>query len=298
MRSLLRLLAYLAVLVAVPAQADTVYDAVAARAEHGGVRFVSSAVSHAEATALARFGPFRVLDDRTVALVDVTDTASPAQFQAMLAAYPGLATLRFIESPGTFDDRANLKLGRMIRAAGLAIEVPADGSVRSGGVELVLAGTSRTIDDRAEFAVHAWQDETGRQATDYAADARANAKYLAYYREMGLPQDVATSFYAMTNSVPFERARWLTGAELRGWLGEPPAAPALTPVPQLALAVVPDYLSLQPALDADLESDLSLARNPRLTLDLGLLAFALGSEYTLARQLGLGATLDLEPALN
>lgn len=227
MRSLIRLLACLAVLVTVPAQADSVYDAVAARAEHGGVRFISTAVVHAEATALAKFGPFRVLDDQTAALVDVTDEKSPAQFQAMVRAYPELATLRFIESPGTYDDRANLRLGRLIRAAGLATEVPADGSVRSGGVELVLAGVTHTIDDRAEFAVHAWQDEDGYQANEYAATAAPNAKYLVYYREMGLAPDVATSFYAMTNSVPFEQARWLTGAELRGWLGERVAAPAL-----------------------------------------------------------------------
>ena len=67
--------------------------------------------------------------------------------------------LEMIEAPGTEDDRANLRLGRLIRARGIATHVPAGGSVRSGGVELFLAGTRRIADPGAEFAVHAWADE-------------------------------------------------------------------------------------------------------------------------------------------
>jgi hypothetical protein len=136
----------------------------------------------------------------------------------MLRDFPGLATLVFLECPGTDDDRANLALGRMIRAAGLAASVPEDGSVRSGAVELVLAGTSLRIEDGAEFAVHAWEDDDGREPTDYAADSPENRKYLAYYREMGMSANAAAAFYAMTNSVPFESARWLDGAEMRRWI--------------------------------------------------------------------------------
>jgi hypothetical protein len=179
------LLALLALLPSAPAVAES------------AARFVPPTVQQAEAHAIASYGPFRVLDTRTAALVDVTDEASPAEFSAMLRDYPQLATLRFLECPGTYDDGANLALGRLIRHAGLETEVPAGGSVRSGGVELVLAGTVREIDDKAEFAVHAWEDDEGLEADDYAADSPENAKYLAYYREMGLadPQ----GFYAMTN---------------------------------------------------------------------------------------------------
>ncbi|MEO6153496.1 MAG: alpha/beta hydrolase [Croceibacterium sp.] len=197
-------LALLALLPTVPAAAET------------AARLVPASVAQAQAQAVASYGPFRVLDARTVALVDVTDAATPGEFRAMLKAYPALTTLRFVECPGTYDDGANLALGRAIRRAGLATEVPAGGSVRSGGVELVLAGVTRTIDDRAEFAVHAWEDDDGLEATDYRADSPENLKYLAYYREMGLADPQA--FYAMTNSVPFENARWLDGAEMRGWI--------------------------------------------------------------------------------
>jgi hypothetical protein len=186
-------------------------------AEQGAMRPAPTASAYQQ-RAVARYGPFQVVDSQTAILVGVTDEASPAQFSAMLQAFPKISTLALIECPGTYDDRANLRLGRMIRAAGLAIHVPAGGSVRSGAVELVFAGTSLEIDDGAEFAVHAWADEDGLEASDYAADAEENSKYLAYYHDMGLPDQRAEAFYAMTNSVPFEQARWFGASEMRRWL--------------------------------------------------------------------------------
>lgn len=183
----------------------------------GGERAVSRAPAPAP-VGLARFGPFRVLDTRRAALVGVTDAQSPAQFAAMLRAHPGIVRLEMIDCPGTEDDLANLALGRMIHERGLATHVPAGGSVRSGAVELFIAGQRRVADPASEFAVHSWEDEDGRQASDYPADAPENRKYLDYYREMGLSEDEARSFYAMTNSVPFERARWLSAREMAGFV--------------------------------------------------------------------------------
>lgn len=226
MRALAALLIALCAVLAAPAAArDTVTYVVVTEEWVGEApsaeRFVSSAETP---VAGAAYGPFRVLDEGRAALVGVTDERSPAQFRALLAEHPGLATLELVDCPGTFDDRANLELGRMIRAAGIATHVPADGSVRSGAVELFLAGATRRIDDGAEFAVHAWEDEDGREATDFALSAPENRKYLAYYEEMGMDDAQAAAFYAMTNSVPFERALWLDADEMRRWLPEAQAA--------------------------------------------------------------------------
>ncbi len=167
---------------------------------------------------IARYGPFVVLDGSRAALVDVTDSASPAQFAAMMLAHPGIAVLEMIECPGTEDDRANLKLGRMIRARGLTTHVPAGGSVRSGGVELFLAGQRRIADPGSEFAVHAWTDEDGREPADYATTAPENRAYLDYFVEMGMTDPQARAFYAMTNSVPNADAKWLTAADMGKWV--------------------------------------------------------------------------------
>jgi len=169
-------------------------------------------------TSMASYGPFRVLDGSRAALVDVTDSSSLAAFKAMLRDYPGIGMLEMIDCPGTEDDLANLQIGRIIRARGIVTHVPDGGSVRSGAVELFLAGARRIADPGSEFAVHAWMDFEGRQATDYALTAPENARYLAYYRQMGMSVEEATAFYAMTNSVPFEQARWLNASEMAHWV--------------------------------------------------------------------------------
>lgn len=167
---------------------------------------------------IAAYGPFRVLDGTRAAIVGETDSASPAQFAAMIRTHPGIQVLEMVEVPGTEDDRANLRLGRMLRARGIATHVPDGGSVRSGGVELFLAGVRHTAAPKAEFAVHSWADEDGRQPRDYAADAPENRAYLDYYREMGMSAEQAIAFYSMTNSVPFEQAKWLTAADMGKWV--------------------------------------------------------------------------------
>lgn len=187
------------------------------------VRFIAGTQrQRADAAAVAAFGPFRVIDGRRAALVAPTDAASPQAFAAMLDRFPGLEVIEFVDAPGTSHDLANLRLGRAIRAAGLATHVPAGGSARSGAVELFLAGTRRSIDPGALFAVHSWRDERGREPADFAHDAPENRLYLDYYTEMGMTPGQARDFYAMTNSVPHASALWLEGAQMARWIA--PAA--------------------------------------------------------------------------
>lgn len=184
----------------------------------GGERFVSEGSFDPDnLPAIAAYGPFRVLDPTRAALVDVTDSASPRDFARLLKAYPQISVLEMIECPGTSDDTANLRLGRMIHRAGIATEVPAGGSVRSGAVELFLAGARRRADPSAEFAVHSWRDADGLEAGDFPASDPVNQAYIAYYREMGLSADQAKAFYAMTNAVPHDDARWLGPSELAAY---------------------------------------------------------------------------------
>lgn len=222
MRSLAALVAIFLALAARPLAAQEIaYEQVAlvstGEAGGGSERFVRVRTA-AVPQGIAAYGPFRVLGQTRAALVDVTDARSPAAFAAMMSAFPQIALLEMVECPGTEDDRANLRLGRMIRAAGIATSVPAGGSVRSGGVELFLAGSRRMADPKAEFAVHAWMDVDGREASDYADSAPENAKYLTYYRQMGMTDGEARRFYAMTNSAPHERALWLTGSDMAKWV--------------------------------------------------------------------------------
>jgi hypothetical protein len=215
------------------------------------MRFIAPTARTAAGSAgIAAFGPFRVIDGKRAALVGTTDAASPQAFAAMLASFPELEVIDFVDAPGTRHDIANLRLGRAIRAAGLATHVPAGGSARSGAVELFLAGTRRTVDPGALFAVHSWRDERGREPADFAPDAPENRLYLDYYAEMGMTPDQASAFYTMTNSVPHAGALWLQGSEMARWIA--PAerlidAPAQT---ALRLAVAQTGAALAQAMRA------------------------------------------------
>lgn len=223
MRGIVALLCLVASLAASPATAQWIeYEQVeAVEPDAGSERFVwYEVVEDAPAipAGIGDYGPFRVLDQGRAAMMDVTDERSPAAFRAMLLDYPGIAVIDMIDCPGTEDDRANLAVGRMIRERGIVTHVPEGGSVRSGAVELFLAGARRYADPGAQFAVHSWMDDLGQEPSDYAASAPENAKYLEYYRQMGMTAQEATAFYAMTNSVPHEQALWLDATQMAQWV--------------------------------------------------------------------------------
>lgn len=173
-------------------------------------RYAPSAALPTPGRAKASFGPFSVIDAATVRMNGDVTSATPRQFAAMLAAYPALKRIEMIDCPGSLDEEANLTLARAIRRAGMETVVPAGGSVRSGAVELWLAGVKRSAAPDAEFGVHSWADEYGREANDYPANDPVHAEYLSYYREMGMDDARARAFYAMTNATPFDDVRYLT----------------------------------------------------------------------------------------
>lgn len=123
-----------------------------------------------------------------------------------------------LDCPGTGDDEANLLLARMVRQAGIATYVPNGGSVRSGGVELFLAGAKRHAEPEAEFAVHSWRDEDGLEADDFAESDQVNREYVDYYREIGMSEEKAKAFYAMTNSVPNDDALYLKSRDIAAYI--------------------------------------------------------------------------------
>ena len=171
-------------------------------------------VSRPNPAASARFGPFTVISPTTVQLDGATDAATPDQFRRLLALYPGIARIEMLDCPGTENDDANLAVARMIRHAGISTHVPANGSIRSGGIELFLAGLQRSYDRGAEFGVHSWQDEDGREARDVPENDPVNIAYINYYQEIGLPRQTAREFYAFTNKTAFNSIHYMSESEL------------------------------------------------------------------------------------
>lgn len=203
---------------ALPRVVTTVQNGRVVSETHSAARYAQPVPVNRPAMALAQYGPFVVASESVATMVGSTNSQSPQQFDAMLRDFPGIKTLEMVEAPGTSNDIANLAIGRKIREAGIATHVPRGGSVRSGAVELFLAGSTRTMEEGATFAVHSWLDNHGREADDFAADHPAHRLYLDYYVEMGMSETQARGFYAMTNSVPHSEALWLNASDMRGWI--------------------------------------------------------------------------------
>lgn len=162
-----------------------------------------------------RYGPFFIIDEKTVGVDNVIDSMSPNRFRALMSAWPNIDTVKIIECPGTVDDEANLALARMIRTAGLKTFIPSNGSARSGGVELFLAGAEHRADPGAELGVHSWVDEYGREAKDYPANDPIHQEYIKYYIDMGFTPNKAREFYAFTNAIaPHDGLHVMTRREL------------------------------------------------------------------------------------
>jgi len=216
---------------------------------------------------IAQYGPFAITSATSAMMIGPTDSASPFLFDAMLRDFPALARLDMIEAPGTSNDIANLAVGRRIRAAGIATHVPEGGSVRSGAVELFLAGSDRTMADGAQFAVHSWLDNHGREADDFSPDHPAHRLYLDYYVEMGMSEAQAREFYAMTNSVPHHSALWLAASDMRAWLDKRPAPafdPSLVERVAASTAVVALAQPGAPRVDFDWQPLAAITRAPVL----------------------------------
>lgn len=163
---------------------------------------------------LASFGPFHMVGADRAELIGSIESDTPAQFAPLLRAFPALRQIDMVECPGTGDDNANLALARMVRRHGIATHVPAGGSVRSGGVELFLAGAQRSAAPTAEFAVHSWRDEDGYEAEDFATDDPVHLEYIAFYREMGMSDANARAFYTLTNSAAHDDALYLAPRDI------------------------------------------------------------------------------------
>lgn len=148
-----------------------------------------------------RYGPFFIIDENTVGVDNVIDSMAPNRFRALMKAWPSIKTVKIIECPGTVDDEANLVLARMIRDAGLKTHIPSNGSARSGGVELFLAGAEHRAEPGAELGVHSWVDEYGREARDYPVNDPIHLEYIRYYIDMGFTPEKAREFYTFTNAV-------------------------------------------------------------------------------------------------
>lgn len=147
-------------------------------------------------------------------LIGNLDSETPTIVRRMLRKHPDLRELVLLNLPGTVDDDANLEACRLIRDAGLNVVVPADGIVASGGVDWVLAGVERRVEEGALVGIHSWAVDfygfsvEGRDLPPIHPEHR---HYLEFYEEMGIPAGLY--WRTLTASSSFGM-HWMTRKEL------------------------------------------------------------------------------------
>lgn len=138
-------------------------------------------------------------------------SSTPDEVRQLIADNPEVTTIVMVDVPGSGDDRANLEASRLVREAGLATHLDADGFVASGGVDFYLAGVERTFDEGARFGVHSWATSDGIEGKDVDPDDPQHLDYLDYYEEVGISAD----FYWFTlEAAPADDYHIMTDEEL------------------------------------------------------------------------------------
>jgi len=120
------------------------------------------------------------VEGTTLLMAGEINSKTPAQFEDMMAENPDIDRLVELNVPGSLDDEAMIALAYRVRELGLDTYLKSDSEIHSGGVDLFLAGVSRTIEDGAIIGVHSWSDGV-KDAADYPRDApehEANRKYI------------------------------------------------------------------------------------------------------------------------
>lgn len=176
---------------------------------------VSSCSTDEEVLAGEQFGIFRVEDSNRAVIDDgVIDTNTLDDFLDMMEFYPDIQTLEFRIVPGSEDDEINLLLGREVYRRGLNTELADNGEIASGGVDLFLAGRSRTLGLNPMVGVHSWTDGVV-EATDLPEDDPLHQEYIDYFVFIGFTEAMARDFYFYTiEAASSQDIYYMTRAEL------------------------------------------------------------------------------------
>ncbi len=139
------------------------------------------------------------------------NTYSGLEFEEIYAAYPQINRLVLGTIGGSIDDDFTLEFGYRIRELGLATHLTSSSEIYSGGVDVFISGSQRTMEQGAIIGVHAWSEEEGAEAADFAKDDVVHDMYIAHAVDMLGRED----FYWFTiDSAPAEGMHNMTAAEI------------------------------------------------------------------------------------
>lgn len=146
-----------------------------------------------------------------IRLDGIINARAEGAFLQALRDNPQARVVVFGDVQGALDDLAVVDMGYALRKRGLATHMDAQSQVFSGGVDLFLAGVSRTVAPGAVVGVHEWEDAYG-SAQQYPKGSREHEPMRSYIEDM-LGSD---AFYWFSiRAARHDQIHLMTRAELR-----------------------------------------------------------------------------------
>ena len=172
-----------------------------------------------ESVSETQFGIFEVIDDTTIQLDGVINSASLHNFMALIDSYPRINTIRIVNCDGSEDDEINLQLAELVHQRETDIHILENGLIASGGTDFFLAGRSRTKGPNTRIGVHSWGglDDDGNvvSATDFPEGHEYHLPYIEYYVSVGFTQEQAEDFYYFTiHAASADDIHWMNDQEI------------------------------------------------------------------------------------
>jgi len=169
-----------------------------------------------------------VVEDTIAYAYGGTDADSFADVRRQLDANPQIDTIVLKHIPGTKHLGENTRIAQMIRARGINTHLERNSFIASGGVDLFLAGQTRTMECGAQIGVHSWQDSPGESPRTLGFDPLED-RMASFHASL----DVDPAFYAFArDAAPHQPLYFLSpddrkqvnlltdgACEGRGWFG-------------------------------------------------------------------------------
>lgn len=154
---------------------------------------------------------FNLVVENTVAYAyGGTDGNSFADVRQQLDANPQIDTIVLKNVPGTKHLGENTRIAQMIRARGINTHLENTSFIASGGVDLFLAGRTRTMECGAQIGVHSWQDSEGESPRTLGHDP-IETRMERFHASL----DIDPEFYAFArDAAPHQSLYFLSRKDL------------------------------------------------------------------------------------
>ncbi len=122
----------------------------------------------------------------------------------------GIQKIILNQIPGSMNDEWNVKTCLLINKRHIETYLKSKSIIASGGVDLFISGTKRTIEKGAIIGVHSWSDGK-KDGSEYPNDSKEHDLFIDFFNQI----EVDTSFYWFTlKAAPAKDIYWMTAHDI------------------------------------------------------------------------------------